>query len=262
MLGEFVLPAGGSAWTQTLTAGLGLLGVQDKAARQAIARLRTRGWLTSTRIGRQTRWTLTEHATETLSEGATRIYGLGREQKDWTGRWLVLLASVPERDRHLRYRLGLELSWAGFGLLRHGTWMSPWTESEAVAAPILERLGVEAVTFDARLGQFGSGPNLVEAAWDLDGLRAEYQRFLDETDPLVGKNLTEVEAAAALADLVHQWRRFPFLDPDLPAELLPADWPGPDAVQRFSELRAALRPAAESWWETTEAAFTPGATQP
>lgn len=258
VLGEFALPAGGSAWTQTLTAALELLGVQDKAARQAIARLRIRGWLTSTRVGRQTRWTLTEHATEMLTEGATRIYGLGREQKDWTGRWLVLLASVPERDRHLRYRLGLELSWAGYGSLKQGTWISPWPESETVAVPILERLGVTAVTFDARLGQLGSGPALVEEAWDLAALRAEYQRFLDDTEPLIDTESNGADTAAELAVLVHQWRRFPFLDPDLPAELLPADWPGPAAVDRFSQLREILRPAAEVWWQEMEASFTPG----
>ena len=49
----------------------------------------------------------------------------------------------------------------------------------------------------------------------------------------------EDEAAfAARFQLVHEWRKFLFADPGLPAELLPADWPGhaaADAVRRRGE---------------------------
>ena len=33
--------------------------------------------------------------------------------------------------------------------------------------------------------------------------------------------------------LVHAWRKFPFLDPDLPAALLPARWPRERAHDLF-----------------------------
>ena len=38
VLGEFVLPAGGSAWTSAFIDVLGRLGVEEKAARQALMR--------------------------------------------------------------------------------------------------------------------------------------------------------------------------------------------------------------------------------
>jgi phenylacetic acid degradation operon negative regulatory protein len=36
------------------------------------------------------------------------------------------------------------------------------------------------------------------------------------------------------------WRRLPYLDPGLPAELLPADWHGARAATAFAALRARL----------------------
>ncbi len=62
-------------------------------------------------------------------------------------------------------------------------------------------------------------------------------------------------AAVDLANLVHQWRRFPFLDPDLPTELLPPDWPGQEAAHRFTDLRGRLLGPARAWWEDIDAEF-------
>ena len=257
VLGELVLPHGGTAWTQTLIALLDLLDVRDKAARQALARMCDRGWLARERIGRQTRWRLTGFARDLLEAGAERIYDFGQRARGWDGSWLVLLASVPERERHVRYRMGLGLSWAGFGSIGQGVWLSPWRQQEAAVADLLNELGVEATSFHAELGRLGSGPALAAAAWDLPALRERYDRFLADTEPLRSRTPRGAEAAAELATLVHRWRRFPFLDPDLPAELLPPDWPAPAAARRFAELRGELLPAAHEWWRALEAELTP-----
>ena len=42
------------------------------------------------------------------------------------------------------------------------------------------------------------------------------------------------------------WRRFPGIDPDLPVELLPDDFPRDRAYALFSEIYRALGPMAES----------------
>ncbi len=44
--------------------------------------------------------------------------------------------------------------------------------------------------------------------------------------------------------LVHEWRKFLFTDPGLPAELLPRDWVGHEAATFFAEEAARLLPAA------------------
>ena len=48
--------------------------------------------------------------------------------------------------------------------------------------------------------------------------------------------------------LVHAWRKFPFLDPDLPAAVLPARWPRARAHALFADRH-------ERWSSTAAAHF-------
>ena len=43
------------------------------------------------------------------------------------------------------------------------------------------------------------------------------------------------------------WRQLPYLDPDLPAELLPDDWIGIRAAEEFFALRALLEEPARAY---------------
>lgn len=271
LLGEFVLPLGGSAWTQTLLGAMEMLGVQPKTSRQVIARLADGGWLDRTKVGRRTRWHLTEYASALLRDGAERIYGFGHDRPGWDGRWLVLLASLPERDQHQRYRMTTGLTWAGFGSLGHGLWICPRIEQESTAVALLDDLAIDGATsFVAEVGALGDGADLARRAWDLDEVQRCYTEFL-ATIPHSSHDVRSLDVSGgddaarhdasradgsvevvALALLVHRWRRFPFLDPGLPAELLPASWPGHLAVERFSEQRASLVDRARRWWSATD----------
>lgn len=257
VLGEFVLPHGGHAWTQTLIRLLGLLGVRDKAVRQALARMDARGLLAREKVGRQTRWSLTADSLALLEAGADRIYSFGQQPRPWDGRWVVLLASVPESERKLRYRVGQGLNWAGFGSVGPGVWLSPWVDRELLAVDVLTRHGVDGTSFRSELGELGSAQNIATQAWDLPALQERYDAFISDVGASPAPAHEPDVAVAELTRLVHRWRRFPFLDPDLPAELLPADWPGVAAAERFSSSRAARGELALRWWTTTEAEFTP-----
>ena len=57
-------------------------------------------------------------------------------------------------------------------------------------------------------------------------------------------------AAAPLSQLVHEWRRFPFLDPDLPADMLPPGWPRRRAHDLFGERHAHWHNAAQEYFRT------------
>ena len=80
ILGEYVLPAGGAAWTSAMIGAMGRLGVEEKATRQALMRTAADGWLTAERVGRRTRWRLTPAPNRLLTEGAERIYGFGPQR--------------------------------------------------------------------------------------------------------------------------------------------------------------------------------------
>jgi len=71
------------------------------------------------------------------------------------------------------------------------------------------------------------------------------------------------DGAAAFADYVlalTAWRRLPFLDPGLPAELLPADWHGLRAARTFAALRARLATPARAYVQATIPPPAPTAT--
>jgi phenylacetic acid degradation operon negative regulatory protein len=76
----------------------------------------------------------------------------------------------------------------------------------------------------------------------LDALALAYQDFIalasaPVPDPLVG-----------VIELVHAWRRFPFIDPELPAELLPEPWAGARAAALFAARHTSwANPARTAW---------------
>lgn len=251
VLGELVLPHGGRAWTGTLIEALGLLDVQPKAARRVVATLHERGWLERQQVGRRARWSLTSWARDLLERGGERIYGFGRQEPAWDGAWRLLLVTVPETHRHLRYRLGVGLSWAGYGPLGPGLWASAHADAEADVAALLTELGLDhATTFTAAVGALGDDRQLAARAWDLGDVADRYRAFL--ADEAEGPPADPSTAVARLVDLVHRWRRFPLLDPGLPAALLPDGWPAPAAASRFADLRTALSDPAERWWHAAE----------
>jgi phenylacetic acid degradation operon negative regulatory protein len=248
VLGEFALPADRPVWTSTLVDVLALFDVEEKAARQAVARTAAEDWLRSDRVGRRVRWTLTPPARRVLAEGAERIYGFGSGSREWDGRWLVVLVSVPETQRELRHKLRTRLTWAGFGSPTAGVWITPHLSAEADAKLILDELDLssQAMSYLANYGALGSEQAMVERAWDLADVGARYQRFVDEFAQLAPATPDEVLRAQIL--LVHEWRRFPFLDPQLPAELLPPKWSGTTATALFNELHVRWRGPAQDRW--------------
>ena len=263
VLGEFVLPVGGRVWTAALLDALGALGVEERTARQAVWRSAERGLLESERIGRRTRWALSEAAHRLLTEGTRRIYSLHREPRPWDGRWLLLYVSVPESQRDLRHRMRTRFGWAGFASLGSGTWVSPWIDREIEAREVLEDLGLSssgaARSFIAKPGGIGDVNEMVTATWPLGEIATGYDAFLERfgTAPPVDSGY---DAFVNQVRLVHEWRRFPFLDPDLPGDLLPRDWSGYRAAELFHRLHEQWRSSAWTWWRERMEASGPTVT--
>ncbi|HEV7187653.1 MAG TPA: PaaX family transcriptional regulator C-terminal domain-containing protein [Blastococcus sp.] len=248
VLGEFVLPSARPVWTSTLLALLSDLDVAEKAARQAIMRTSDSGWIEASRVGRETRWSLTVAGTELLREGSERIYSFAAPERTWDGGWLVLTVGVPENNRALRHRLRTQLGWAGLGSPAPGVWVTPRADREPRARKVLEDLDLLAGSwsFVATAGEIGDERSLARAAWDLDDVEARYEDFLE----LVSRRRPRTDRQALIAQvrLVQEWRRFPLLDPGLPRELLPPRWTGNRAAEVFRERHAGWAPRAEQAW--------------
>ncbi|MDQ3152170.1 MAG: PaaX family transcriptional regulator [Actinomycetota bacterium] len=248
VLGEFVLPTGAPVWTQTLVEVLGLLGVEEKSARQSLARTAADGWLASDRDGRRVRWSLTDSGQRLLTEGAQRIYGFGTHRNGWDGRWLVLAVTVPELQRRLRHRLRTRLAWAGLGSPAAGLWVTPDASKEPEVAQVVAEQGLtgSAFCYVGRFGSIGEPQTVVAQAWDLARVEKGYEQFVADVE--AAAPTTPAEVFVTQLRLVHAWRRFPFVDPQLPTELLPAQWAGVRAADVFRRRHAEWEPAARRQW--------------
>ncbi|MEU6556383.1 PaaX family transcriptional regulator C-terminal domain-containing protein [Streptomyces sp. NPDC046915] len=248
MLGEYVLPQGTPVWTSALVDALALFGVEEKSARQALARTAAEGWLVSERVGRRVRWALTPPGRRLLTEGAQRIYDFGNGERTWNGTWLVVLASVPETRRDLRHKVRTQLTWAGFGSPEPGVWITPHADREAETLGVLRELGLadDAMSFIASYGAVGSEAAMVARAWELSEVEERYEAFIDEFTGLRPADDDAVLHAQTM--LVHEWRRFPFLDPRLPVKLLPPNWSGSKAAGLFHDRHAEWSPVALRRW--------------
>ncbi len=207
--------------------------VSEPSVRQALVRLKSRGFLSAERRGSTAGYALTAAGLHDLETGDRRIFRFGRAgERDG---WVLAVFSVPESDRALRHRLRTELSWLGFGTVSPGVWIAPVGLADSAAALLRDAGLDEYVTWFS--GAHASAER-VGRWWDLDALRADYRRFLADHRPYLDRPTPDDRAAfARYLRLVDDWRRFPRLDPGLPARLLPADWPAPAAWETFATLR-------------------------
>jgi phenylacetic acid degradation operon negative regulatory protein len=246
LLGEFVLPSEGAAWTSAVLAAFERLGVAEKATRQALMRTSNAGWLYAEKVGRRTRWLLTPAAKKLLTDGARRIYSFGPAQ-EWDGQWVLVQVRIPESDRRARHVVRTRLAWAGFGSLGPGLWLSPHASREPEALKVLADSGVasDAHVFVARRTGLSDTREMVAAAWNLPEIEAEYEQFVSEfRAPGVPGDVLLRQL-----EMVHAWRRFPALDPSLPRELLPARWSGIRAAELFADRHARWVDDARREWQ-------------
>jgi phenylacetic acid degradation operon negative regulatory protein len=248
VLGEYVLPAGGSAWQETLVSALTALDYKQQAARQALARSAAAGWLRAERHGRRARMHLTDPTAAMLRAGAERIYGFGAPW-EWDGRWLLVVLRVPEERREVRHQLRTRLAWAGFGSLGGGVWITPHVSHEDELRGAAENGSVAAMlSFQAQLGTLGEPSRVISEAWDLNTIARHYRQFLADfgrTRPTSPEAMFRAQTA-----MVHAWRKFPFLDPDLPAQLLPRGWPLRRAHELFHDRHDRWHEAAQAYFRS------------
>jgi phenylacetic acid degradation operon negative regulatory protein len=251
ILGEYVLPTGEPVWQETLVGALVTVGYTQHAARQALARSVRDGWLSTSRHGRRARVSLSERTAGLLASGASRIYSFG-SPSDWDGRWLVLILRVPEERRSVRHQLRTRLAWAGLGSMGGGVWLTPHVEREAeLREVVIEAPAAEATSFVAELGSMGTPAAVAAAAWDLESVRSGYEDFISDFSAIRPSSSEAFFRMQTL--LVHAWRKFPFLDPDLPSELLPAGWPRRRAYELFTGRHLRWATPARSYFDSLEA---------
>jgi phenylacetic acid degradation operon negative regulatory protein len=247
------------------------LDVEESAVRSAISRLKLRGLLESRRESGAVGYGLSSRGREIIAEGDRRIFH--RTPASAADGWLLAVFSVPEHERARRHALRSRLAWLGFGTVAAGVWIAP-SQLAGETRDVLAADGLAGYVslFTSGHLAFGDVREKIGEWWDLDRLADLYEAFAESARPVLASWQRGADAGASAADdqaagdraadpgrafadyvrVLTAWRRLPFLDPGLPPDLLPADWPGSLAAGLFSQLRAILAgPARQHVLEVT-----------
>ncbi|MEO3799565.1 PaaX family transcriptional regulator C-terminal domain-containing protein [Nonomuraea sp. B1E8] len=236
-------------------------GITAASARAALRRLTSRGLLTSSRNGRTTAYGLPPRANDVIVAHMRRLLTFGAVTPRWDGEWTVVTFSVPEDQRDTRRALRDGLRLLHFGMVFDAVWVSPHDRTDDVVA-LARRLGVRGVVvFRARKVADDDLDPVPARAFDVTALRERYVRFIDTHRPvaerLARSGPCPTEALRLRTAIMTDWRVFPTLDPDLPAELLPAGWPRDEARRLCVQIYDSLGEPAERRFREILAGFDP-----
>ena len=202
------------------------------------------GWLEPVEQQGQRGYAATARARARLAEARSRIYRTADQH--WDGTWHVVVVEHAA-DRASRGRTAAAMGYLGYARLAPDTWIAPRASAELAQSLAAEGLGSRQFlsrytepgarrwrptcgtsrAWRRRTGSSSSGPQELTA-----GLEAD---------------LTPERGFAVRSLLVHEWRKFLFRDPGLPAEVLPPDWPGRQAAKCFDTTAASLLPLARAF---------------
>lgn len=258
LYGDYALQPGGEIGIGSLVKLLNNLGLSEQAIRSAVSRMCRAHLLKVRRVGRRSYYSLTEDGRSLLTKGAQRIFQ--RKNTHWDGTWNVVTYSIPEQRRQARDRLRLELGWMGYGALSEATWISPYDLAKEVE-DLVERLEIKehVQIFHAKHQGFTDPKKIVSRCWDLSTIHEKYANFLAKYRPKLRDHLKRLQAGKLIEPsecfverfgLIHEYRRLPFFDPDLPEELLPQNWLRPQAAALFHQYHDLLADRANQYFDS------------
>jgi phenylacetic acid degradation operon negative regulatory protein len=254
IFGAHVRRPGPKVWSGGMVEILEGLDFTTGSARAALARLVNRDLLARTREGRLAFYSPTARTNALLSAGDRRIFTFGRGATE-AELWTVLWHAIPEDQRVSRARFASGLRFLGFGTVQDATWVAAHDREPDVRL-LLDELDIKSYV-SIMVGHMSlevPPVALVAQAWKLDDARERYQAFLSEFSQLSSaaarKRLSSAEAFRSRILLLHRFRSFPFIDPELPRSIDTLRDLRARVVATFDEVYEALEPrATEYFWQ-------------
>ena len=231
VFGDSLLPSLPGVWLSDLIALLQPFGVNSQLVRTSVFRLTSEDWLEARREGRRSLYSLTESGQQRVEHAYRRIYE--HPPREWDGQWTIVILSKLDISADMRAELRRELEWGGFGSVTSGVFLHPRANRIHLDQVLRRfRLSKDVVVMQAReLDGVATKPGarLAQECWDLRLVSEHYSGFLRSFQPvdrLLDHRLEPQTAFLVQTLLIHSFRRVVLHDPQLPAVLLPNDWPG------------------------------------
>ncbi|WP_078394011.1 phenylacetic acid degradation operon negative regulatory protein PaaX [Shouchella patagoniensis] len=253
--GDYIRHYGSKVWIGSLIQLLKEFGHNEQGVRVAVSRMVKQGWLQSERQGAKSFYSLTPRGVDRMDEAGDRIFKF--EEHAWDGKWRMLLYKIPEEQRQVRDELRKELLWSGFGSFSASCWISPNPLEKRVDA-LIEKYEIDDyVDFFEGVYKSEKNDQLVEKSWPLDDIQEKYEAFIIQYSrsfiahqSLMYRNeMSDAECFVIRTKLVHEYRKFLFIDPGLPKELLPPNWNGNEAMLLFKQYYKLLAEPASRFFE-------------
>jgi phenylacetic acid degradation operon negative regulatory protein len=254
VFGDAIAPRGGSVWLGSLIEVMGHFGVSERLVRTSVFRLSQDGWLQSNQVGRRSYYMLSDEGEIRFAQATHKIYGA--PELAWDGTWnLVLMDNMETEQRDLVRK---ELGWLGYGALAKGVLAHPSPDMRDVEA-MLDQLNAsdDVVIMTGQTIHNNAGMKaLSRSSWNLEDIDARYASFVKRFRPLMAaySRNSEIEPQAAFLVrtlLIQEYRKVLLRDPQLPGELLPANWHGNAAYQLCRNLYRAVYKQADQYLSAT-----------
>jgi phenylacetic acid degradation operon negative regulatory protein len=263
LYGGYARERGGEIGIGSLIKLLANFGLSEQSIRSAVSRMCHMGLLKARRDGPKSYYSLTKDGISLLSKGAQRIYE--RKQEKWDGYWSTVVYFIPEEKRQARDQLRQELSWIGYGPLTTATWISPHDSTKEVEE-LANKLKIREYIqiFQSKYKGCSDDQSLIRRGWDLKRIHKRYADFIGQYRPRLedlrvridnGQHVGPSECFVERFNLIDDYRRLPYFDPDLPEELLPHDWLRSEARNVFDLYHALLTKDANEYFDSVLKAY-------
>ncbi len=220
-----------------------LFGLSEGATRTALSRMAAAGEVVADDRHYALAGPLLErHARQQAARTVTRDHG----DADWDGTWIGAVVTGERRsaaDRAAFREAAGRLHLAG---IREGLWMRPDDRPSIRSGhPVLDGQA----TWLRHIAP--DDPATLVAAFDLDGWAERAHVLLAELEqwqPALDRR--EVSALGETFVVDADVLRHLVADPELPAALLPADWPGPAIRAAFAAFDQAFKTTWRGWYQS------------
>lgn len=264
LIADYTLPE--RAWlpSAAIVALLGEFGVAEGAARTTISRMARRGVLERRVQGRHSSYRLTEDAATGLWIGGGLIAAYTTQPDFWDGWWTLVSFSVPEEESTRRRALRTTLRGWGYAPLYDAVWVSPCPLTAEARRDLTGVAPGSMSVFRARQVELDAAVDRQPIqAWDLPGIAGQYEEFIRRWSSLLphiaAGSVVGAAAVRARTELMDTYRYFfPTLDPLLPADLLPPDWPRARAREVCIAVYDGLAQQAQEYVRSVVACFDDG----
>jgi len=221
----------------------------ETAIRMGLSRGVHNGLLSNFKKGNEVYYGLTGRAIESFNDWWNTIRQFKEktalQRANWDGTWSMIFIKSKCEDEFIKAMRQL-----GYGSLTKDLWVSPYDQSVKIF-DLAERNSPGLYVFQSKQVNDGRPEDLAEQIWPIRELARSYNQYLGD----LGKTTHDFNP-----NLFKNGEGLPILhlfglrlltiikeDPQLPSQLLPNDWMGMRAAERFFGIRESLLPGAKDY---------------